>query len=166
MWSQCFARSGTGCSGSAERIAGEFSALGVVGSAGKLVSSVASAKLEHDAQTLGFRERVLPPSAIGSPQQIQILAFIGMSPPGRSRALPAGLFTPLSLHPPACHWSIRLLVTAIIWQPETHRNLYLFKSCSHNHPANANRGSRQGVDPSAEVGKRHFEAHGRRTSLP
>ena len=46
------------------------------GGAGRLDSSMPSPKLEHDAQTLGLRDSALPLSAIGSPQQMQIRAFI------------------------------------------------------------------------------------------
>jgi len=42
-----------------------------------LVSSIPSAKLEQDAHMFGFRESTLPGSTMGSPQQMQMLGFIG-----------------------------------------------------------------------------------------
>jgi hypothetical protein len=44
-----------------------------------LGSSIPSARLEQDAQRLGFLERIFPGSTIRSPQQMQILGFILVS---------------------------------------------------------------------------------------
>jgi hypothetical protein len=58
------------------------SSLGFISTGGKqsmeamLGSSIPSARLEQDAQRLGFLERIFPGSTIRSPQQMQILGFI------------------------------------------------------------------------------------------
>jgi hypothetical protein len=44
---------------------------------GRESSSMPSAMLEQEAQTFGFRDRAFPVSGITSPQQTQILDFMG-----------------------------------------------------------------------------------------
>lgn len=41
-----------------------------------LASSIPSARLEQEAQMFGLRDKTLPPSVIGSPQQMQTPGFI------------------------------------------------------------------------------------------
>jgi hypothetical protein len=52
---------------------------------GRLKSSMPSAKLEHEAQTLGLRDSRCEPPAIGSPQQTQILRFMVIPQPNPVR---------------------------------------------------------------------------------
>jgi hypothetical protein len=56
-----------------------------------------SARLEHEAQTFGFRDRRLAPSAMGSPQQMQIKDLMSCPPAAVIVCPPSAEYTPALL---------------------------------------------------------------------